>query len=925
MENHNNDIYRYLFEYAVDAIFTIKDERVIDCNPAAERMFEAQCDDLLGKTPFEISPTMQPDGRTSIEKAREKIHAALSGTPQRFSWKHQRLDGTPFDSEVSLHRIDIDGQVLLQAVVRDVTQEKSKEQLLRKLSHAVERTTSSIIITDGKGDIEYVNPRFCELTGYAFSEVIGKNPRFLKSGETSDVEYAELWLTISNGGEWQGEFHNRKKTGELFWESASIAPIFNDAGVITHYLAVKQDITQRKLMQMKLETSEKRFVELVEKAPIGIYRSTVDGRFIVVNNELVRMLGYATHDELLHCDLETDIYFTPEERKQIMQRFEGDDSERTFEVRWKRKDNALIWVSVNVRPIKDESGRTQFYEGFVRNITVEKESEEQILHRDRVLQAVRYASEELLKAEQWEHCIQRILERVGQAIDVSRMYIFENRIGDDGRVYTSQRFEWVSEVTRQVLDDESMQDLDLEAFGFTRWLQLWKSGQLLEGNIEDFPEHEREFLRQQDIRSILSSRITVAGELWGMVGFDECRKERTWTQVEREALETVSDIIGVTIERQRALSAVREREEYFRSIIEQSTDITSVLDDRGFIQYASPSVFRVLGYNFADVIGNRMLRYIHPDDRDQAVHTLRTTFKEPGTLQHFEVRLRHADGSWVNLEAVAKAFRTSEGTLRGVVNSHDITQRVLYEQVLVDAKERAERADKLKDAFIANMSHEIRTPLNSIIGFSQFLADDFKEMNNPEMMDSVEAIIQSGRRLSRTVDMILTFSRLQVGDVETHFEWMDAEQLLRSIASEFRFAASERNLELHCVMESDARYLIHVDPYFIAQAVGNLIENAIKYTRKGSITARFHFENGSVCYSVQDTGIGIASEFLPYIFKPYSQEQSGYSRAYEGLGLGLALAKQYVDVHNAELDVMSTKDVGSTFTIRFKEYRLDGQ
>jgi two-component system, NtrC family, sensor kinase len=128
----------------------------------------------------------------------------------------------------------------------------SAEEEQRILSWAVDNNPNSIVITDPDGTIEYVNHKFCTLTGYSAAEAIGQNPRILKSGETPPEQYAELWRTISNGGNWHGEFHNRKKSGELYWENASIAPILDDQGRILRFLAVLEDITNRKIYEAEL-------------------------------------------------------------------------------------------------------------------------------------------------------------------------------------------------------------------------------------------------------------------------------------------------------------------------------------------------------------------------------------------------------------------------------------------------------------------------------------------------------------------------------------------------------------------------------------------------------------------------------------------------------------------------------------------------
>lgn len=139
----------------------------------------------------------------------------------------------------------------------------------RKYTRALEQSANSVVITDAQGDIEYVNPRFCEATGYTREEAIGQNPRILKSGETTPEEYQHLWVSITAGGVWRGEFHNRRKDGSLYWESVSIAPIRNEKGTITHFVAVKEDITRRKEAEESLrrlnETLEQRVKEEVAK------------------------------------------------------------------------------------------------------------------------------------------------------------------------------------------------------------------------------------------------------------------------------------------------------------------------------------------------------------------------------------------------------------------------------------------------------------------------------------------------------------------------------------------------------------------------------------------------------------------------------------------------------------------------------------
>lgn len=157
----------------------------------------------------------------------------------------------------SVPQLGPDGSVLWHGFIHDITERKKAEEELRKLSRAVEQSPVSIVITDAEGSIEYINPKFRELTGYTLEEIRGKNPRILKSSNKSPDEYRKLWQTIKAGETWRGEFFNRKKNGEGFWEFASISPVTDDAGNITHFLAVKEDITERRKLEEQFRQSQK--------------------------------------------------------------------------------------------------------------------------------------------------------------------------------------------------------------------------------------------------------------------------------------------------------------------------------------------------------------------------------------------------------------------------------------------------------------------------------------------------------------------------------------------------------------------------------------------------------------------------------------------------------------------------------------------
>jgi PAS domain S-box-containing protein len=167
---------------------------------------------------------------------------------------------------------------------RELSERKRVEEHLRKLSVAVEQNPASIVITDTFGTIEYVNPHFTALTGYSFEESVGRNPSILKTGDTSNEEYKQLWETILSGREWRGEFHNRKKNGDLYWEQALIAPIRDNSYAITHFIAIKEDITEHKQLEGQLRHAQK--MDAIGQLAGGIAHD--------FNNILTAIVGYAS-------------------------------------------------------------------------------------------------------------------------------------------------------------------------------------------------------------------------------------------------------------------------------------------------------------------------------------------------------------------------------------------------------------------------------------------------------------------------------------------------------------------------------------------------------------------------------------------------------------------------------------------------------
>jgi len=182
----------------------------------------------------------------------------------------------------------------------DITERKRAEDQIRKLSQAVEQSSSSVVITNLAGDIEYANPKFTEVTGYTLDEALGQNPRVLKGGSQPKEFYADLWATISSGREWHGEFCNRKKNGELYWESASISPIRDASGEITHYVAIKDDITERRRIEQAIAEQKQLLENTLESLTHPFYVVDAEDYSIQMANSAAKKLGM-TGDSTCHA------------------------------------------------------------------------------------------------------------------------------------------------------------------------------------------------------------------------------------------------------------------------------------------------------------------------------------------------------------------------------------------------------------------------------------------------------------------------------------------------------------------------------------------------------------------------------------------------------------------------------------------------
>jgi PAS domain S-box-containing protein len=254
--------FRTLIEWTPEPVAVHRGGKLLYANPAALHMFGATSQqDLVGKPMLEF---VHPDYRQSVVERMQRSYDQ-SLPPHMVEEKFLKLDGAVIDVEVTGIVINYDGQSATQVAMHDITARKLAEDQLRTLSRIVEQAPISIFITDLDGNIKYANPWNTKITGYSAEEIRGQNPRLFKTDQTAPEVYRDLWQTLRAGGVWRGEFGNRKKNGDVFVEQAVIASVLDDAGRTTHYVALKEDVTERKRTEQALQASLQEKVALLNE------------------------------------------------------------------------------------------------------------------------------------------------------------------------------------------------------------------------------------------------------------------------------------------------------------------------------------------------------------------------------------------------------------------------------------------------------------------------------------------------------------------------------------------------------------------------------------------------------------------------------------------------------------------------------------
>ena len=857
--------YKVLFDNANDAILLVKNESVVDFNSKALEIFRCTKEEIINKTPYDLSPELQPDGSQSIEETKKKIDKALNEGPQFFEWVHKRPDNSLFDAEVSINSVVLNGETYIQSIIRDITKKKQAELELKESKISLTTLLKNLpgvayrCRNDQNWTMEFISEGCFNLTGYSSEQLVNN----------SVISYSDLIHPEDKNMVWEKvqEAINERKSFKLIyrlnssdnktkwvWEQGN--GIFSPDNELLYIEGLINDITEQKLIEEALQFSEAKFRSLVEESLVGVY-IIQDGKFPYVNPRLAEILGYTT-DEILSSKSLTDLIYEEDVKlvqENLKKRISGEVKTLHYSFRGKKKDNTIIDLEV--------MGSFTLYDG-----------------KPAVIGTLLDVSKRK-KAE-------KELTKLSRAVEQSPASIIITDI--NGNIeYVNPKFCEITGYSQEEILGRNPRLLKFGDYPESYYKNLWekiKAGQEWRGEFHNKKKNGESFWELASISPIKDAN----GKITNFLAVKENITEAKKTNIELRKLSRA---------------------------VEQNSSTIIITNLNWQIEYVNPKYSELTGYTAEEVAGKKpkCLEYIQAssDDYENFLEYVQRGNEWRG---EFLNKKKNGEDFW-ELASIS-SIRNSEGeTTHYLIIKEDITLRKKAEEELKLAKEKAEEMNRLKSVFLANMSHELRTPMVAILGYSDILR---KESDNQNLQEMSNEIYDSSRRLMNTLNLLLDLSKIEANKETINYLEIDVGEVAAEEFAIYEGLAKRKNL-FYNVNKPDNPIITLLDERMLRQIINNLVSNAVKFTDTGrvvlTVKKELKDEKENVLIKISDTGIGIPQNSQKLIFEAFRQISEGLARKFEGTGLGLTVTKKFVEMMNGEIEIESEPGKGSIFTVRF--------
>lgn len=802
------------------------------------------------------------------------------------------------------------------AVKEALDKRKAKSDLQQKtieLNTYFDNALDLFCIADIEGNFLRLNKSWEQILGYNLTDLIGA--RFLDFVHPEDIQPTLDAMARMDNDELIVNFVNRYRCNDgsykyIEWRSRPLGDMI---------YAAARDITPRMEAEQKLKADKDRYRLLFESNPLPMWVYEPESlRFVTVNNAAVIKYGYSA-EEFLSMTLK-DIR-PVEDVPALIKNIESssDDYERTSGWRHLLRDGSIINVEIVSHGLVFDGKHCRMV--MANDITQRVKDEHEIRKLNRVYSVLSNVNKSIVRINDRQKLLDEICN-VGTLFGKFKLVWFGELDEESQELHILNS----SGALTDKLMSFSRPFRDLLMTGSPCSEAIASAKPVIINNIDNKYKHSaiHEDILTIGAGSLACFPVKLPEAKKGVICF-YAREHYFFDETEVSLLSELSTDISFAIEamlndqqRREVMVKLKKSEQRYRKFFEEDLTADYISTMNGEMIDCNKAYVKMFGFKDREhaLSTKAMELYENPEEREAYIKLV----QEKGGVERHEITYRSLQGQKIYCILNSFGHFDADGNLQRIQGYiFDITDIKKAAIEMKEARELAERSNKLKDSFIANISHEIRTPMNAIIGFSGIIREAFADKADKELADYFNVIDEAGARLMRTVDLILSLSKLQAGVMETKRSEIDPDKEIKRIITHHRLASETKGLPISLINKSGIKKLV-TDEYCFSEVISNFVDNAIKYTDKGEIRIEMELrKSGDLAIHVIDTGIGIDKQFQDKLFQPFVQEETGYSRSYDGVGLGLSIVKRFAELSGYGIEVESEKGKGSRFSLILPE------